>query len=179
MTNLKTGPPTSLHARPPARRLETEFRKRPELAPHAPAIAHHLRAERSAMTASAIEKRFITFIDWVKTQETSDAEPLRLPIEPEFTLRYAQDLHSRDITIPTIASYLWAIGSIHYALGYYAPNNHPTVKGFMTELRQKSAGLRSRRPFTLSDDEITRVLKVLPPPPQDQGRQMGNRGHRQ
>ena len=144
------------------RRLEEEFRVRPELHRHATTIAEYLHTTLSPATATAAEKRFIAFISWAEHVDCPDRpQPLMLPVEPDRMLRYARHLDSKELSPQTIYSYLWAIGSVHRALDYYEPTHHPTVKKFLAEPRHERDDTNMFRASSLSEDQLISVLNRL------------------
>ena len=150
------------------RRLEREFRDRPGLASHAPAVAEYLDDRRSKETADSVEKRFIAFIDWAERID-SQREPLELPISPERMLRYARYLDGEKLAKTTIYNYLATIGAVHKALGHFAPANHPVVKEFLADMRVRRASDERRRATALSERELCDVLENLQAPRRTRG----------
>ena len=150
------------------RRLEREFRDRPGLASHAPAVAEYLDGRRSKETAESVEKRFMAFIVWVERIDFQ-REPLELPISPERMLRYAMYLDGEKLAKATIYNYLATIGSVHRALGHFAPANHPMVKEFLAEMSVRRAGDERRRATALSEQELCDVLDSLQAPRRTRG----------
>ena len=144
------------------RRLVRECMSRPGLAPHAPAIAAYLDKTRSEETAAAVERRFMAFIEWAERIDSHEyPQDVSLPVEPERMLRYAKYLDGAEMAMTTIYNYLATIGSVHKALGHFAPANHPTVKDFLAELRAERAGDEMRKATALSEQEYYDVLGSL------------------
>ena len=146
-------------------RLVKECMSRPGLAPHAPAIAAYLDSRRTKETAAAVERRFMAFMEWAEQIDSHEyPQDVSLPVEPERMLRYAKYLDGAEMAMATIYNYLATIGSVHKALGHFAPANHPMVKEFLAELRNERAGDELRKATALSEQEYYDILGSLEAP---------------
>lgn len=146
--------------------LVEECMSRPGLAPHAASIADYLGKVRAKETALAVERRFKAFIEWAEQVDSHEyPQDVSLPVGPEQMLRYAKYLDGAEMALATVYNYLATIGSVHKELGYFAPSNHPVVKEFLAELRNKHAGGEHRKTTTaLSEEEFYDVLGSLSKP---------------
>ena len=153
--------------------LVDDFLSRPKLAPYAVALSEYLDSRQSETTAHTVQARFLSFTNWADQLEVEEgAEILSLPVDPSHVLRYARDLDGLNLAMTTIRNYMSSIGTVHRALGFSGPGDHPTVREFLDDLRRRRADRSSRKAFVLSDDEITRVLRSLNTPRRTRGGRM-------
>ncbi len=152
--------------------LVGEFEARPRLAPHASDLAEYLRAIPSPGSSRKLQERFLAFIRWVEPWLVEGAEVISLPVNPTYVLLYAVDLNRRDLAMTTIVNYMSAIGTVHRALGFYAPTQHPMIREFIAQLRRRRAGRGLRKAASLSEEEVTLILDTLRTPRRASGGRM-------
>ena len=150
--------------------LVAEFEARPRLAPYASELAEYLRGISSPDSSQKLQERFLTFIRWAEQLESeNDLEVLSLPVDPTYAIIYAMDLDRRGLALTTLSNYMSAVGTVHRALGFYAPTLHPMARRFLAYLRAKRASKDPRKAAALSEEEVTRILDTLNTPRRTRG----------
>ena len=151
------------------RNLAKMFESIDSLQCYAEDIKDYLDSLDSERTAGALVERYGTFVKWAREVEQQEQRQVRLlPVTPSDLVDYAKALDDRGLALSTITSYVSAIGTIHSAVNKRSPTRSRVVKAEIAKLRARHADAqRHARP--LSDDEIDRILEVLPLPRRSKG----------